>query len=121
MISPFYLNEDHPHYTVLLEWFDKVRDLEEQIQKATRLIGSYSKLCSTYAQIQRTWPELLHFVRFKHMTSTAVSDKLVATTNRFMKPHDKEGTIELLATAVMLPEHTPMLAAWVNFYTGEQE
>jgi hypothetical protein len=123
MSSPFFLNIDHPFYAEIMVWLDKALLLEEEIQSATKIVEMYSKLASTHTQVHHTWPELLNFIRLRHMVSVpspSIAGRLKTTVERVMKNHDKAGIIEMLATAVMLPEKIPILPAWVNFYTGEQ-
>lgn len=118
--SPFFLNNDHPHVTVLREWAAKAFELEDDIQRGLKLAEAFAAVAKTPAAVRYAWPELLHFVTFKRGLERADGRSNLRAA-RAIRPTDKEHLIELLTTAAMLPEKNPPLAAWVNFYTGEEE
>jgi len=122
--TPFFLNADHPKASEIHEWATQAFEIENEIDRAMKIIDVYSKFVSTAAQVRYTWPELLNFVTFKRMNdplSFNERELLKTKVARAIRPADKEYLITQLTTAAMLPERNPPLTAWVNFYTGEVE
>lgn len=118
--TPFFLNADHPKASEIHEWATHAFEIENEIDRAMKIIDVYSKFVSTAAQVRYTWPELLNFVTFKRMNEPLPfneRESLKMKAARVMRPADKEHLITQLTTAAMLPERNPPLTAWVNFYT----
>lgn len=114
--SPFFLPHDHPNRKELIEWQDTVTKVEEDISTLLVIIDAIQKRGAVTSDIHHVWPELLSFARFQ----TRVSSMTPAARSELIAMIDpvKQRLVELLTTAVMLPENPPPRTAWVGFYTG---
>jgi|SRR5262245_12551967 len=119
--TPFFLPEDHPFHKEINDWVEVAYNTEDEIQTSLELIERYSALVKTATQVKNTWPELMNFITYKNSggLSNQVSHELRKKAAEVMRPTDKESLILQLTRAVMLPETSPPLKAWVKFYTPE--
>lgn len=114
---PFFLAQDHPHYTALQEWAVKATFLEDEIAEAINIVTRYAAVVQSGAQLLHTWPELTSFCRFKRSAMGIARKDLEERVAAVVDKRDKEKVTDLLATTVLLPEKQPMLQAWVQFHT----
>lgn len=119
--TPFFLPEDHPFHKEINDWVEVAYNTEDEIQTSLALVEQYQNIVKTATQVKNTWPELMNFINFKNSggLSNQVAKELRERAAKVMRPTDKESLIMQLTRAVMLPETSPPLTAWVKFYTPE--
>lgn len=117
--TPFFLPKDHPQRAAILEWVETAMAVEQEIDSSLELIERFTATVKTTAVAIKVWPELRNFISVKRSLPNNVTPTLREKAGEVMRPTDKEALITQLARAVMLPEASPPLQAWVKFFTRE--
>lgn len=119
MGTPFELPLDHPHYDALITWVEQCLKIEDGIQRVFASVAKLEAITQTAAGITAAWPELMHFVKYRRVTPPippTMQKTMRERAQREINPAEQRNALEILSTCVMLPEVTPPLTGWVNFY-----
>lgn len=118
--SPFWLPDDHPARAKIMEWVEKAYAIDDEIDESLKLMEVFQNVVQTANVAAKVWPELVNFLNFKKGVPNNVSKSVRDRAMTACLQSDRERIIYQLSRAVMLPEKSGALPAWVKFYPGDQ-